>query len=72
MNKTCVYTGPTQKPDAAPDGAKPVLFGRGYKDFAPTELVAASETAQPQRVYTFSHIDANGLLPDRQIRGRFN
>jgi hypothetical protein len=26
------------KPDAAPDGAKRVLFDRGYKDFAPTEL----------------------------------
>ena len=26
------------KPDAAPDGAKRVLFDRSYKDFAPTEL----------------------------------
>jgi len=25
-------------PDAAPNGAKPALFARGYKDFAPTEL----------------------------------
>ena len=26
------------KPDAAPNGAKRVLFNRGYKDFAPTAL----------------------------------
>jgi hypothetical protein len=26
------------KPDAAPNGAERVLFNRGYKDFAPTEL----------------------------------
>jgi len=26
------------KPDAAPNGAKRVLFNRDYKDFAPTEL----------------------------------
>ena len=26
------------RPDAAPNGAKRVLFDRGYKDFAPTEL----------------------------------
>ena len=30
------WSGP--KPDVAPNGAKRVLFGRGYKDFAPTEL----------------------------------
>ena len=35
------------KPDAAPSGAKRVLFARGYKDVAPTELVAASRNVQP-------------------------
>jgi hypothetical protein len=26
------------RPDVAPNGANPVLFDRGYKDFAPPEL----------------------------------
>ena len=34
------------KPDAAPIGAKRVLFGRSYKDFAPTELVQRHSPAK--------------------------
>jgi hypothetical protein len=42
-----------QKPDVAPNGAKPVLFGCGYKDFAPTEL-ARSVTTHPNSLWSFS------------------
>ena len=35
------------KPDAAPNGAKRVLSNRGYKDFAPTELVHSTAEDGP-------------------------
>ena len=38
------------KPDAAPNGAEPVLVDRGYKDFAPTELGATKRNVQPPRM----------------------
>jgi len=35
------------KPDAAPNGAKHLLVGHGYKDFAPTYLGAARNSQLP-------------------------
>ena len=35
------------EPDATPNGAKHVLFDRGYKDFAPTELARGIAKVDP-------------------------
>jgi hypothetical protein len=44
------------KPDAAPNGAERVLFNRGYKDFAPMELGAASQPQPNSRGLFFAFL----------------
>jgi hypothetical protein len=51
------------KPDAAPNGAERVLFNRGYKDFAPTELGAASQPSQIHVVFSLRSLRSFAAIP---------
>ena len=51
------------RPDAAPNGAKHVLVGHSYKDFAPPELVQRHSPAKFMRSFLCVPCDLLRLSP---------